>query len=99
MGILRAFETRALGRLLHVMLALAFATNGAPASGQCEQWLAGGRHGGTAGGTVSGADAPTLRIDGIRPSDAGVYECAVSNSCGTATSEGATLDVRCPADF
>lgn len=54
------------------------------------------------GGVVSGAAAPTLVIDDIRPSDAGAYTVTVTNACGSAVSIIATLDIvdpLCPADM
>jgi hypothetical protein len=55
-------------------------------------------------GAIRGADEPTLVIDPVAPVHFGVYDCVVSNPCGTATSRPAALAVKppppaCPADF
>lgn len=41
------------------------------------------------GGTISGANTPTLTINPVGAADAGAYTCAVSNACGAATSNTA----------
>lgn len=46
------------------------------------------------GSPVPGANAPTLDIAAIVPSNAGVYSVEVSNSCGTQLSSAATVVVR-----
>jgi len=61
------------------------------------QWL----HDGEAiadGPGRSGTGLPQLRIESVVASDAGVYQCIVSNSCGSSTSDGGRLMV-CVADF
>ncbi len=45
------------------------------------------------GGTVSGAAAPDLEISAVQLSDAGQYDCVVSNACGAATSAAGALIV------
>lgn len=45
------------------------------------------------GGNISGANAATLNISGATNADAGLYDVLVSNTCGTAISDGATLTV------
>lgn len=58
------------------------------------------------------AATPTLVIDGLQAHDAGLYDCVVTNSCGSIVSDAATLSVvnlgdpgceicveGCPADF
>jgi hypothetical protein len=51
------------------------------------------------GGTVSGANTPTLTITGIRPSDTSPfdpYRCLVTNACGTLASYTASFSLyRC----
>jgi hypothetical protein len=56
------------------------------------------------GSVVSGSATPTLTITGVTPDDAGSYSLAATNTCGSATSNPATLGVRtcvylCFADF
>jgi hypothetical protein len=53
------------------------------------------------GGVVSGAQSPTLTIDGVRPSDAGAYRMVVANGCGDRASEPAALVVTndCATDI
>jgi hypothetical protein len=46
-----------------------------------------------------GATTPTLTINLDEPSQSGSYSVAVTNSCGTTISQGAWVEVRCPADF
>ncbi len=46
---------------------------------------------------VSGARTDTLTLRGVRGADAGVYECGVTNDCGTSWSSSASLWV-CGAD-
>ncbi|MEK6703850.1 MAG: immunoglobulin domain-containing protein [Planctomycetota bacterium] len=50
------------------------------------------------GGIFSGATTNTLVISDANEGDAGRYRCVLSNACGSATSNAATLTV-CPADF
>jgi hypothetical protein len=52
-------------------------------------------------GRVVGAAARTLSIEPVRPQDAGVYDVIISNTCGSATSDPATLTVlpRCTPDI
>ena len=55
------------------------------------------------GGSISGANGPTLTIDPATPADAGTYKCVVSTPCGSDVSNGADLTVNaappCYADF
>ena len=61
------------------------------------------------GGLVSGASgslpaantSSTLRIEGVRPSDAGDYAVVFTNGCGSSTSAAATVTVvpSCPSDL
>ena len=55
------------------------------------------------GGSISGADGPTLTIDPVTPADAGTYKCVVATPCGSDVSNGADLTVNaappCYADF
>jgi Immunoglobulin domain len=54
------------------------------------------------GGLVSGANENTLTLSNIACSDAGTYECVVSNYCGSTTGLTATLTVLsscCPTDL
>jgi hypothetical protein len=56
------------------------------------QW----RHDGqpiTIDGRISGAATPTLTISSLDPVDAGLYDCVVSNACGSATSSAAALTI------
>lgn len=48
------------------------------------------------GETVRGEDTPTLRIEDVTPSDAGVYQVHVTNIAGTAASDAITMTVRMP---
>ncbi len=50
------------------------------------------------GGTVSGAHEATLLIEGLTGSDAGDYDCVVSNQCDASTTAPAILTVRCVGD-
>ena len=53
------------------------------------------------GGTISGATTATLMITQAASADQGTYDVVVSNTCGAATSTGATLTVStpCPGDL
>jgi Immunoglobulin I-set domain len=54
------------------------------------------------GGVVTGAQSMRLSISRVACSDAGDYDCVVSNACGSLTSRRATLDVLsicCPWDL
>ncbi|MCI0676136.1 MAG: immunoglobulin domain-containing protein [Phycisphaerales bacterium] len=51
------------------------------------------------GGNVSGATTSTLTINPVHMSDAGTYDCVVSNVCGSVTSDPATLTVICYGDI
>jgi hypothetical protein len=62
------------------------------------QWRTEGRNVVDEPDHISGAQTPTLTIVNSTPSDAGTYGCIVSNACGTANSNPATLNC-CPADF
>lgn len=55
------------------------------------------------GGSVSGADTPTLTLTGVTGDDEGFYDCVVSNPSGSRTSSQALLAVggsvsTCPGD-
>ncbi len=45
----------------------------------------------TDGGDISGATTPTLQVANAQPEDNGAYRCVVTGTCGTATSNAATL--------
>ncbi|HYE62680.1 MAG TPA: immunoglobulin domain-containing protein [Phycisphaerales bacterium] len=47
-------------------------------------------------GNIAGATGPSLTIDPVQQSSAATYSCIVSNSCGSVTSDGATLTVQLP---
>ncbi|MEM9662778.1 MAG: immunoglobulin domain-containing protein [Planctomycetota bacterium] len=49
-------------------------------------------------GRVFGTNFPDLLIENVELSDAGVYDCVVTQACGTVTSLPAVLTVSCPAD-
>lgn len=49
-------------------------------------------------GRVFGTNFPNLLIENVELSDAGVYDCVVTQACGTVTSMPAVLTVSCPAD-
>ncbi len=51
------------------------------------------------GGMISGTTTPSLTITGVQQSDGGVYTCAVSNTCGSALSNGALLGTPVSTDF
>jgi hypothetical protein len=46
-----------------------------------------------------GATTPTLTINLDEPSQSGSYSVAITNTCGTTISQGAWVEVTCPADF
>ncbi len=48
------------------------------------------------GGTISGATTPVLLIANIGLADAGTYDVVVTNDCGAATSDSATVTVQNP---
>src|SRR5262249_46756560 len=48
---------------------------------------------------VLGAATPTLTISNFRRSDAGLYDCVVSNPCGSVLTRRVTLGIACSADF
>ncbi len=50
------------------------------------------------GSTISGAQSATLTITHAQPSDVGLYTVAITNSCGTLTSNPAQLRL-CPGDL
>ena len=50
-------------------------------------------------GRISGARTQHLAITAAQPSDEGMYECVVSNLCGTVTSSAVRVTVVCPGDF
>ncbi len=82
----------------------ALGTGGAPLS---YQWRRDGlvlQDGETpVGSQISGATTPTLVITNAAESDEGDYDVVISNSCGSVTTQPATLTVcaclACPADF
>lgn len=49
------------------------------------------------GADVQGANSPVLRLTGVTAADAGSYSVIVSNSAGSATSDGATLTITAGA--
>lgn len=54
------------------------------------------------GGVITGSQTTTLSIRSLSLSLAGIYDCEVSNSCGTIVSSPAIpmlLPVECPGDF
>ncbi len=48
---------------------------------------------------IQGATGVSLAISPVTPADAGVYDCRVTNSCGSTTSNSATLTVSPPPTF
>jgi hypothetical protein len=48
---------------------------------------------------IPGATNDTFSIPAAALADAGSYDCVVTNSCGTTTSQAAPVDVFCLADF
>jgi hypothetical protein len=48
----------------------------------------------TNGGAISGATSPTLAIEPVAAAHAGSYTCIVTNSCGSVTSNSASLVVN-----
>jgi hypothetical protein len=48
------------------------------------------------GALVSGANSATLSISGITASEAGQYDCVITNPCGTATTIAVSLSVPNP---
>lgn len=48
---------------------------------------------------IWGADRAELRLDRLRVADAGVFDCVVSNACGSTISEPAEVIVLCPGDL
>lgn len=51
------------------------------------------------GSLVSGTSTDTLVITNVRTGDEALYDCLLSNSCGTTVSAGAQLSINCAADF
>ena len=49
--------------------------------------------------SVAGTRSSSLIINPTRSTDAGLYTCLVTNTCGSATSPPITLTIRCHADF
>jgi hypothetical protein len=45
-------------------------------------------------GRVTGADEPTLAVGGMTPADQGMYDCLVTNPCGSTTSVAVDLSCR-----
>lgn len=78
-----------------------FSVSGTSSDPLAYQWRRGGQplvDGVTPGGSViSGANEPTLTIDGVTSTDAGVYDCVLSAGCGSATSAPAALTIAEPA--
>lgn len=60
------------------------------------QWRRNGADVANVSGRISGATSATLSITGAQASDAGTYTVLVSNSAGTALSDGALLTVIVP---
>ncbi|HYF16114.1 MAG TPA: M12 family metallopeptidase [Phycisphaerales bacterium] len=56
------------------------------------QWRRGGVALGNGPG-VSGAGSATLELAGLMPADAGLYDCVLTDDCGTRTSNAAALGV------
>src|SRR6185369_965726 len=50
------------------------------------------------GGTVSGANTPTLVINPVACEDADLYDVLISDACGTAQSNVGHIGVQCPSD-
>jgi hypothetical protein len=50
------------------------------------------------GSTISGSATAVLTIRGVREGDADLYDCVVSNACGSAASSAARLSVSCYAN-
>lgn len=50
------------------------------------------------GGNITGATSAVLTINLVHMSNAGVYDCIVSNACGSVISDPATLTVICYGD-
>lgn len=48
------------------------------------------------GSVVSGATTSALTVTGVTSADAGIYDCVITNACGSITSNSATLDVVSP---
>src|SRR5688500_9204956 len=48
------------------------------------------------GADITGANSATLTINNVAAADGGNYDVVISNSCGTATSNAATLTVNSP---
>ena len=51
----------------------------------------------TDGGSISGSLTATLTVNPAQPTNAGAYDCVVTNNCGTMISAAATLDTCKPA--
>ncbi len=49
--------------------------------------------------TYAGVTTPMLTITADEPSQSGDYSVVITNACGTAVSDIATVEVTCPADF
>lgn len=45
------------------------------------------------GGNIPGANSPTLTINNVQAGDAGNYDCVVSDNCGTAFTNAASLTI------
>jgi hypothetical protein len=78
--------------------AASFSVTVAGSGGTAIQWRKGTVNLADEPNHISGAHAATLTITNTTPTDAGTYDCIVSNPCGTATSDPATLTI-CPGDF
>jgi len=57
--------------------------------------------GSVGGGEVAGATTCSVTVSGARPSDSGVYQCRVTDSCGSALTVGSLMTVvgPCNADY
>jgi hypothetical protein len=51
------------------------------------------------GGNIAGATTDTYTIAPVSGSDAGSYDCILTNTCGSATTAAATLTVNTPVSF
>jgi hypothetical protein len=51
------------------------------------------------GGTISGSDTPTLRLEHLGAADAGAYAAIATNTCGSVESSAGVLTVRVPPEI
>ncbi len=70
----------------------------ATGTGLAYQWRKGGNNLSN-GGNISGATSATLSINPTSPADVGSYDCVVSNTCGSQTSNAATLGINVAPSF